>query len=143
MTLQWVHEKSPVVWDADKERVIGGAPEGAFVLPFATGDHVPGEWWHVRDDDGRVVGYGRLDTTWGGDAEVLLATDPDHQGEGIGSFILAHLEDEAAHRGVNYVFNLIREHDQRDQVYDWLTAHGFRGRPDGDLRKRVSTLATA
>ena len=32
-TLAWVREDHPV-WDDDKARVIGGAPEGAFVLPF-------------------------------------------------------------------------------------------------------------
>ena len=142
MSLTWEHEKSPAIWDADKQRVIGGAPEGAFVLPFEEGDHLPGEWWHVRDgDDGPIVGYGRLDMTWGGDAEILLATDPSHQGEGVGSFILAHLEHEAATKGVNYILNVIREHDARDDVHAWLTARGFQGPADGDLRKRVRAAA--
>lgn len=137
MALQWIHESHPV-WDGDKERVIGGAPEGAFVLPFDRGDEVPGEWWAVRDgDDGPVVGYGRLDITTFGDAEVLLASDPDRQGEGVGGFILQRLEDEAADRGINYVFNEIRPHDQQDEVASWLTAHGFEGSRDGGLRKRV------
>lgn len=137
MGLQWVHEKSPT-WDADKQRVIGGAPAGAFVLPFDEGDKLPGDWWEVRDgDDGPVVGYGRLDVTWGGNAEILLASDPDRQGRGIGTFILGRLEDEAANRGINYVFNTVREHDRRDQVEGWLTAHGFREFGDGELRKRV------
>lgn len=138
MTLHWVHEKAPV-WDADKQRVIGGAPPGAFVLPFAEGDELPGDWWavHADGEDGPVVGYGRLDITFGGDAEILLATDPEHRHQGIGTFILARLEEEAAHRGINYVFNTIRAHEQRPQVHAWLTAHGFQGAVDGDLRKRV------
>ena len=69
-------------------RVIGGAPEGAFVLPFALGDDLPGDWWRVTDEKGTVVGYGRLDTTWGGDAEILMASDPAAQGVGVGSFLL-------------------------------------------------------
>ncbi len=136
MELVWAHEDAPV-WDADKQRVIGGAPEGAFVVPFRDGQRLPGDWWAARDGDGAVVGYGRLDTTWGGDAEILLAVAPDRQQQGAGSFILARLEAEAAARGLNYVHNRIREHDQRDLVHDWLVVRGFRGPVDGDLRKRV------
>jgi GNAT superfamily N-acetyltransferase len=136
--LSWVREASPV-WDADKARVIGGAPEGAFVLTFREGDALPGDWWCVRDDEGAVVGYGRLDTTWGGDAEVLLAVAPDRQSSGIGSFILAKLDAEAAARGINYIHNRIRDHAQRDLVHDWLVVRGFRGSVDGDLRRRVGT----
>ncbi len=98
MTLTWVREDDPV-WDADKQRVIGGAPEGTFVLSFSDGDALPGEWWSARDGEGLVVGYGRLDIGWGGDAEILLAVDPGRQQEGIGSFVLAGLEDEAGSRG--------------------------------------------
>jgi GNAT superfamily N-acetyltransferase len=134
--LTWVREDEPV-WDADKVRVIGGAPEGAFALTFEDGDQLPGDWWSVRDADGEVVGYGRLDTTWGGDAEILLAVAPDRQERGVGSFILGRLEQEAASRGINYVHNRIREHAQRDMVHDWLVVRGFRGPVDGDLRKRV------
>ncbi|MCW2865938.1 MAG: family N-acetyltransferase [Marmoricola sp.] len=141
-TLVWVRETEPV-WDADKRRVIGGAPEGAFVLPFADGDALPGEWWAARrgGEDGPVVGYGRLDIGWGGDAEVLLAVDPAAQQHGVGSFVLASLEQEAAAHGINYVHNTIREHDRRDEVHDWLVVRGFRGTVDGELRKRVGADA--
>jgi GNAT superfamily N-acetyltransferase len=140
VTLVWVRETDPV-WDADKRRVIGGAPAGAFVIPFRDGDALPGEWWAARDGgpDGEVVGYGRLDIGWGGDAQILLAVDPTRQEEGIGSFVLARLEDEAAARGINYVYNTIREHEARDLVHDWLVVRGFRGAVDGDLRKRVGS----
>jgi len=136
--LSWVREESPV-WDADKAWVIGGAPEGAFVLGFAEGEELPGDWWSACDADGRVVGYGRLDTTWGGDAEILLAVAPDSQLAGVGTFILGRLDGEAAARGINYVHNRIRDHAQRDLVHDWLVVRGFRGPVDGDLRKRVGT----
>lgn len=134
--LRWVREEKPR-WDTDKQRVIGGAPDGAFVLPFTDGDELPGEWWSARTDDDRVLGYGRLDVTWGGDAEILLAVDPDTQSQGVGSFLLDRLEQEAAGRDLNYVHNRIREHDQRDFVHDWLVVRGFRGPLEGDLRKRV------
>lgn len=146
MTLVWERETNPVAWDRDKQRVIGGAPDGAFVLPFDEGDHLPGEWWHVRDGDGDgapIVGYGRLDTTGLGDAEILLASDPARQGQGIGSFILQRLEDEAAARGFNYVHNVIRPHEEREQVHSWLTAHGFVGSDEGELRKRVKSSEQA
>jgi GNAT superfamily N-acetyltransferase len=138
MDLTWTREDPPL-WDADKERVIGGAPEGAFVLPFEDGQSLPGDWWAARTADGTVIGYGRLDTTWGGDAEILLAVDPAYQRQGAGSFILAHLEDEAGARGINYVHNTIREHDERDLVHDWLVVRGFRGPSDQVLRKRVGS----
>ncbi len=140
--LRWVREDRPV-WDDEKERVIGGAPQGAFVLTFGPGDELPGDWWRVMDGD-EVVGYGRLDTTWGGDAEILMASDPARQGSGVGSFVLARLEDEAESRGINYVHNTIRaEHPQRDLVHDWLVVRGFRGTVDGDLRKRVGSTRGA
>ncbi len=136
--LTWTREESPV-WDDDKVRVIGGAPAGAFVLPFADGDELPGEWWAARDRSGRALGFGRLDVTWGGDAEILLAVDPGAQEGGVGSFVLDRLEHEAAERGINYVSNRIREHDRRDVVHDWLVVRGFRGHVGGDLRKRVGS----
>ncbi|MGH3413529.1 MAG: GNAT family N-acetyltransferase [Marmoricola sp.] len=141
MQLDWVREESPV-WDEPKRRVIGGAPEGAFVVAFHSGEALPGDWWSARDEDGGVVGYGRLDTTWGGDAEILLAVDGDRQQEGVGSFILGRLEDEAAARDINYIHNRVREHAQRDLVHDWLVVRGFRGPADGDLRKRVGGTST-
>lgn len=135
MELSWTRDESPV-WDSDKQRIIGGAPEGAFVIPFADGEALPGEWWSVREGD-QVVAYGRLDTTWGGDAEILLAVDPARQDGGVGSFALQQLEAEAAARGINYIHNRIREHAKRDLVHDWLVVRGFRGPIEGDLRKRV------
>ncbi|MGZ4426414.1 MAG: GNAT family N-acetyltransferase [Nocardioidaceae bacterium] len=136
MDLTWTHENAPV-WDDDKQRVIGGAPEGAFVIPFKDGQSLPGDWWSAQRPDGTVVGYGRLDTTWGGDAEILLAVDPALQQQGAGSYILARLEDEAAARGINYIHNTIRDHEERDLVHDWLVVRGFRGPSDSVLRKRV------
>jgi GNAT superfamily N-acetyltransferase len=138
--LSWERESEPV-WDAAKQRIIGGAPEGAFVLPFADGESLPGEWFVVRDGQ-EAVAYGRLDIGWGGDAEVWLAVDPGRQGAGVGAFLLAGLEREAASRGINYVYNTIRPHEGREDVYDWLAVRGFKGAIDGDLRKRVGSTAT-
>ncbi|NIM00083.1 MAG: hypothetical protein GTN89_03960, partial [Acidobacteria bacterium] len=83
MALKWIAENPPH-WDENKQRVIGGAPEGIFDL----GDHepgalIPGEWWRVEDDGG-VAGYGWMDCTWG-DAEILLAVAPGRQGGGVGT----------------------------------------------------------
>lgn len=136
--LVWVREESPR-WDADKVRVIASAPEGAFVIPFVDGEELPGDWWSARDPDGTIVGYGRLDTTWGGDAEILLAVQRDRRETGVGTFILNRLEEEAAARDINYIRNRIHDHAQRDLVHDWLVVRGFSGPVDGDLRKRVTT----
>jgi len=136
--LRWVREEAPV-WDAEKARIIGGAPAGAFVITFSDGEALPGDWWSAQEPDSTVVGYGRLDTTWGGDAEILLAVAPDRQQAGIGTFILGKLDEEASARGINYVHNRILDHQERDMVHDWLVVRGFRGSVDGDLRKRVGT----
>ena len=66
----------------------------------------PSEWWRV-EKDGRVVGYGWLDVNWG-DAEILLATDPEDRRQGVGSFILDHLSEEASTRGLRYLTNVVR-----------------------------------
>ncbi|HET9759881.1 MAG TPA: GNAT family N-acetyltransferase, partial [Nocardioidaceae bacterium] len=118
--LTWTHEASPT-WDADKQRVIGSAPEGAFDLAYADGASLPGDWWAARTPDGAVVGYGWLDATWGGDAEILLAVDAASRQQGVGSFVIAQLEREAASRGLNYVYNTVRaSHPERDELHDWL-----------------------
>ncbi len=65
------------------ERVIGGAPEGAFVIPFrgrASRCPASGGRCARRDEGGRVLAYGRLDVGWGGDAEILLAVEPSSPG---------------------------------------------------------------
>lgn len=137
MTLSWKQETRPV-WDADKERIIGGAPPGALDVQHQSGADLPGDWW-VAGDGSTTLGYGWLDATWGGDAEILLAVDPQAQGKGVGSFVLDHLEQEAAHRGLNYVYNTVRStHPHREQVYDWLCSRGYRGSErDDTLRKRT------
>jgi GNAT superfamily N-acetyltransferase len=139
--LSWSHEPNPT-WDPDKQRVVGSAPEGVFDLSYGAGDSLPGDWWAVRTAPGEVVGYGWLDATWGGDAEILLAVDAGSQQQGVGSFVLEHLEQEAADRGLNYVYNKVRDaHPDRDELHDWLAVRGYRGSgsygSDVTLRKRV------
>lgn len=138
MELTWVRDERPV-WDDDKQRVIGGAPPGALDVRADPGAGLPGDWWSARDADGTVLGYGWLDSTWGGDAEILLAVDPSAQHRGVGSFILRHLEQEAARQGLNYVYNTVREtHPEHDDIFDWLAVRGYRGSTgDRTLRKRV------
>jgi GNAT superfamily N-acetyltransferase len=140
--LSWSHEPNPT-WDADKQRVIGSAPPGALDLSYVDGAALPGDWWAARTTEGAVVGYGWLDATWGGDAEILLAVDASAQRQGVGSFVIERLEDEAAHRGLNYVYNTVRDtHPQRDDLHDWLAVRGYRGsNADTTLRKRVGADA--
>ena len=138
MELSWVKDDRPV-WDDDKQRVIGGAPPGSLDLHHEAGSDLPGDWWAARDPEDRAVGFGWLDSTWGGDAEVLLAVDSSRQGQGVGTFILEHIEREAARKGINYVYNTVRStHPDRDSVHDWLAVHGYQGASsDTALRKRV------
>ncbi len=139
MSLSWIREPSPH-WDDGKARIIGGAPEGVFDRRYKTpalGDSIPSDWWRV-EDDGRTVGYGWLDVEWG-DAEILLATDPEHRGRGVGTFVLEHLEHEAKERGLNYVYNTVRPtHPDREALTAWLQKRGFEPSEDGSLLRGVA-----
>src|SRR5579875_2703144 len=97
----WEKEDTPR-WDQDRERLFGDAELAATGLrrPGA-GAPLADEWWRVTDGDGTVVGYGWLDSEWG-DAQIAFVVDPARRGAGIGAFILAQLDREAAGRGLNY-----------------------------------------
>jgi ribosomal protein S18 acetylase RimI-like enzyme len=89
-----------------------------------------------------VVGYGWLDSEWG-DAEVTFVVDPARRGEGIGEFIVDHLEAEAAARGVNYIYNVVpATNPDPEWVRAWLVERGFVA-GDGDLRRRVGEHAAS
>ncbi|MEZ5285778.1 MAG: GNAT family N-acetyltransferase [Vicinamibacterales bacterium] len=136
MALSW-HRESLPQWDADKQRIVGGAPAGVFtVADSAPGAALPGDWWRV-EDGGTVVGYGWMDYSWG-DAEVLLAVDASRQHAGVGTFVLDRLEEEAASRGLNYLYNVIpATHPDKDALRRWLLRRGFVGSVEGDLFKRT------
>jgi GNAT superfamily N-acetyltransferase len=136
MAFSWVREHT-AGWDADKQRIVGGAPAGVFAVSAAApGAVLPGDWWRV-DDDGRAIGYGWMDYSWG-DAEVLLAVDPASQSRGVGTFILDRLDEEAAARGLNYLYNVIpAHHPDKGGLKRWLLQRGFAGAKDGDLFKRT------
>jgi N-acetylglutamate synthase-like GNAT family acetyltransferase len=138
--LRWVKDDDPR-WDADRRRVFATVPEGVFsTVQRAEGEALTSDWWRVVQDE-RVVGYGWLDDVWG-DAEILLAVEESARGSGVGAFALAHLEDEAAARGLNYVVNVVRDtHPQRERVGAWFRARGFTGTEDGRLRKQVAHRA--
>jgi GNAT superfamily N-acetyltransferase len=135
MGLKWIVENPPQ-WDESKERLVGAAPEGIFDIgDHKTGELIPGEWWRVEDDAG-IAGYGWMDCTWG-DAEILLAVASSRQNAGVGSFILDHLEKEAAGRGLHYLYNLVRPtHPDRAGITAWLGKRGFARSHDDDLLKR-------
>ena len=105
MTLTWSKENSPR-WDADKQRVFGPAELAAVGLAEPPpGEPVADEWWRVTDGE-EVAGYGWLDTEWG-DARITFVVAPGRRGHGVGAFILERLEDEAAARGLNYIYNVV------------------------------------
>jgi GNAT superfamily N-acetyltransferase len=134
--LQWIREDDPR-WDADKQRLFGPAELAATALtPPVRGGPVADEWWHVADAAGVVVGYGWLDSEWG-DAEITFIVARDRCGEGIGEFIVDHLEAEAAARGLNYVYNVVpATSPDPEWIAAWLVGHGFVA-GNGDLRRRV------
>ena len=135
MSLTWVREHS-AVWDVDKQRIVGGAPGIFSISSAAPGSVLPGDWWRV-EDDGRVVGYGWMDYSWG-DAEVLLAVAADGRARGVGTFILDRLDQEAADRGLNYLYNVIpAAHPDKSGLKRWLLQRGFAGAKEGDLFKRT------
>lgn len=140
--LTWEREGRPV-WDAEKARIASSAPAGALAFEFGMGDELPGDWFVAKDGD-EVVGFGLLDMTWGGDAEITLVVDGSRRGQGVGSFIMDRLEQEARTRGINYVHNTVREsHPERDEVHDWLLVRGYQGNErDASLRKRVDDEAS-
>jgi GNAT superfamily N-acetyltransferase len=123
MALNWISE-TPAKWDDDKQRIVGGAPDGVFEIGGTPGSLVPGEWWRV-EDGGKTVGYGWMDVTWGW-APVLVAVDPEAQRQGVGHFIMDQLESEAKKRGLHYIFNVIpATHPDPDGVAAWLESAGF------------------
>lgn len=142
MSLTW-HRDLPV-WDADKQRVVGGTPPGVLDSRYARipdGAQVPCNWFRV-EQDGAVVGYGWVDVVWG-DAEILLATSPEAQRRGVGSFILDHLDAEARRMGLHYIYNMVRPtHPDAEAVTAFLVKRGFESKPDGRLTRRVGRATT-
>ncbi len=144
MELRWIQE-SPPTWDADKARIVGGAGADVFepsLVDRAEGTLLPSDWWRV-EADGKTVAYGWMDVTWG-DAEMGLAVGPDHQRQGIGTFILDRLEEEAEARGIHYLYNVVRaSHPQQEEVTEWLQARRFSASEDGKLLRAVVRLRKA
>lgn len=142
MGLKWIQE-SPPYWDADKARIVGGAGAGIFepsLTDQEDGAMLPNDWWRV-EDDGKTVGYGWMDITWG-DAEILLAVEPGARGRGVGTFILERLEAEARERGLHYIYNVVSgTHPLHDEVTAWLQARHFSASEDGKLLRAVVQAA--
>ena len=136
MALKWIFE-NPARWDKHKARVIGSAPPGVFDFAhYGQGDLLPGDWWRV-DQDGRAVGYGWMDATFG-DAEVLVVVDAGAKEHGVGTFIMDRLEDEARMRGQNHLYNVIPPaHPDPEHLRAWLEKRGFRPSQDGAVLRRV------
>ncbi|MCB9754874.1 MAG: GNAT family N-acetyltransferase [Myxococcales bacterium] len=137
--LTWIRE-SPAYWDKAKAQIIGASPPGTFGMDrlskFGEGALIPGDWWRV-ERDGDVLAYGWMDTTWG-DAEILLAVSPAHRNQGVGTYVLRRLEDEARGRGFNYLYNVVSPlHPNADGVTSWLEKRRFEISDDGSLRRSL------
>ena len=119
VTMDWVKEDLPR-WDADKQRMFDDVALLSVGMDRpADGASLADEWWHVVGDDGAIAGYGWLDSEWG-DAQITFFVDPARRGDGIGEFVLDHLEDEARKRGLNYIYNVVPRHASGSAVDDRL-----------------------
>jgi len=64
------------------------------------------------------------------------------RGRGVDAFILERLEDEAAARGLNYIYNVVPgTHPDGAWIRNWLSTHGFHEASRGQLRRQVVTSA--
>ena len=60
----------------------------------------------------------------------------------MGAFILERLEDEAAARGLNYIYNVVPgTHPDGAWIRNWLATHGFHEASRGQLRRQVVASA--
>jgi len=65
---------------------------------------------------------------------------PGRRGRGVGAFILERLEDEAAARGLNYIYNVVpATHPHGAWIRNWLATHGFPPELGHDLALRWTT----
>lgn len=137
MSKAWIPEPTPR-WDASKQALIGAIPAGSLALEAPQkGGLLPGDWFRV-EWNGDVVGYAWLETTWG-DAEIMMAVHPEHQGHGVGGYMVEQLEGEARKRGLHYLFNVVPGgHPKPTEVTAWLQAHGFAPTDEGQLRRQVN-----
>lgn len=142
MTLHWTKEDDPR-WDAAKQRLLGPDELAAVGLdPPAPGTPVADEWWQVTGDDRAIAGYGWLDSEWG-DAQITFWVAPARRGAGVGDFIVDHLENEAAARGLNCIYNVVPPgHQDPDWITGWLTRRGFVP-GTGDVRRQVRSAHPA
>jgi GNAT superfamily N-acetyltransferase len=139
----WVREDAPH-WDGAKQKLFGDDDLAAVGLARPAPEAaVADEWWRVTGDRGAVLGYGWLDSEWG-DAEIAFLVGAEHRGAGVGEFIVGRLEQEAAKRGLNYIYNTVpTSHPDRAWMTQWLVRHGFRDSGSGDLRRRVRAAAAS
>jgi N-acetylglutamate synthase-like GNAT family acetyltransferase len=136
MTREWIRE-APAYWDERKAAMFEDLDPNLFgIRATEAGSPIGDEWWRV-EGDGEVLGYGRLDESWG-DAEVLVVVSPAVRRTGVGAFILDRLAGEADARHLNYVYNVVpRKHPYARDVERWLIASGFTEAGDGEYRKAV------
>ncbi len=138
MSHTWTREDAPT-WTADKERIIGGAAPGIFdVERLRSAGALPGTWWRAEDQSGAVIGYGWMDVVWG-DGEILVAVDQERSGQGIGTWMMEQLAQNAVDQGLAYMRNTVPEaHPQAPAVKGWLEACGFvRSTSPGEYVRQV------
>ena len=147
----WLRRTAPVFWNAQTAAESSFDDGGLWILSRLADVKAVScarTGWSSEENtaiprfDGKTVGYGWMDVTWG-DAEILLAVQTESRGHGVGSFILQRLEQEAAERGLHYLYNVVRgTHPQHDEVTAWLEARHFTASEDGKLMRAVVNATT-
>ena len=90
---------------------------------------------------GITINSAAVTVEWG-DARITFVVAPGQRGHGVGAFILERLEDEAAARGLNYIYNVVPEtHPDGPWIRNWLAGHGFHEASRGQLRRQVSVTS--
>ena len=154
--LHWTKEDTPR-WDAAKQRLFGPEELAAtgMVAP-GPGSPIADEWWHVTADDGgssppasserrRSRRRDARDHRERHRDEDFTDNElgRDRRGAGVGGFIVDRLEEEAAGRGLNYIYNVVPPtHPDPSWMTRWLSSHGF-APGHGDLRRQVRHARTA
>jgi GNAT superfamily N-acetyltransferase len=110
------------VWDTEKEIIFAEVSDGTFdnLNNLELGSQLNQEWWKLIDDNERVLGFGWINYE-NGDFEISLVVDTNHQGEGLGSFIIEKLEAIALEKGFNEVVAIVKKtNPNSEEMIDWL-----------------------
>ncbi|GAA0337262.1 hypothetical protein GCM10008967_29430 [Bacillus carboniphilus] len=97
------------IWDTEKEIIFAEVADGTFdnLNNLELGLQLNQEWWKLIDENEKVLGFGWVNYE-NDDFEISLVVDTNHQGEGLGSFIIEKLEAIALEKGFNKIVAIVK-----------------------------------